>query len=250
MPTRALVCLLLASLATPACGDGEERVPDRDPGLPRYTGLEAEPVRSSSRVEGARSRHELPEALQGDRIRHDFLIENDSEATLELRDAAAAGGIVESYSRSIPPGRTGRISVRVLTDSRGGETVEGEVRAVTNDPRRPELSIDFSLFVKRFAHVFPYRVWLRGSAGEEIVETCTIVPAAEYPFTITDVLARKGVWFEYELRETRREGRPAYEIEVRNTRTRPGPYQDVLFVRTDHEARPELRIRIEGRIRE
>ena len=33
-----------------------------------------------------------------------------------------------------------------------------------------------------------------------------------------------------------------------NTRTKPGPYQDVLFVQTDHPERPEFRIRVEGRL--
>ena len=241
---------LLVSLAAPACGSGEERAGERDRTLQLYKGLAVEPIYSSSRVEGPQVRQVLEPVLQGDVVRHDFIVENLGDEVLELREARCRGCIVESYARRIQPGLTGRIAARILTDSRGGQEVEGTLRVATNDDRRPEISIDFSLFVRAFAHVSPYRVWLEGSADEEIVETCTVFPSEEHPFSITGIRARKGGWFRYDYAEIEKDGRRGYEIVVTNTRTRPGPYQDVLFVQTDSRARPEFKIRIEGRIGE
>lgn len=239
---------LLVTLAAPACGSGEERGGERDRKLPFYKGRAVEPVRSSSRVETPDRRHVLEPVLQGDVVRHDFIVENRGDEVLELRDARCRGCIVESYARRIQPGLTGRIATRILTDSRGGQEIAGTLRAATNDETRPEIAIDFSVFVRAFAHVSPYRVWLEGPVGGEIVETCTVFPAEEHPFSITGIRARKGVWFRWEYAEIEKDGRRGYEIVLTNTRTKPGPYQDVLFVQTDSDVRPEFKIRIEGRI--
>ena len=77
-----------------------------------------------------------------------------------------------------------------------------------------------------------------------------MIPNEDYPFSITGIRAGTGVWFSTDYREIEREGKQGYEITVRNTRTKIGPYHDVLFVQTDHSARPEFKIRIEGRIRD
>ncbi|MAE95351.1 MAG: hypothetical protein CL910_11875 [Deltaproteobacteria bacterium] len=260
LPVRAarldlILFLSLLSLASPAAAQpagapsrGDRREMGRPP-FDVYLGQKAKEVRSQSRVEGARSRHVFAPVLQGDVVRHDFLVKNDGHEPLELREVRACSGcILESHSRRIQPGLEGRISLLILTDSLGGEALAGTVTAKTSDPARPELAIDVALRVVEFAALSPYRVWLRGSVGEEIVERCVVTPNEDYPFSITDIKARKGVWFTHELRDTEVGGVPAYEITLRNTRRKPGPYQDVLFIQTDHPARPELKIRIEGRI--
>ena len=94
----------------------------------------------------------------------------------------------------------------------------------------------------------PYRVWLNGTTSESIEEPAIVGPSVDHPFEITDVRMRKGVWIETNWRKTEYEGRPAFAIDVRNTRDKPGPYQDVLFIQTDHPERPEFKIRVEGRI--
>lgn len=241
--------LLLAT--TLACGSEDRPAAVESRELRFYAGLAVEPVHTSCFVERAHSRCELQPVLQGDVVRHDFIIRNDSGEILGIEEVRGFPGcIVESYSSRIQPGLTGRISLLFLTDSRGGEEISGRLRARTDRADFPEIAIDVSLFVKEFASLSPYRVWLRGSAGQDLAAKCIVMPNRDYPFSITGIKARKGVWFETSYREIERDGRRGYEITVRNTRSRPGPYQDVLFVQTDHPARPEFKIRIEGRISE
>jgi len=216
-----------------------------------YTGMDMEPVYSSSSIEKPHSKYEFDPALQGDIVKHDFIIKNESETPLELRDVeGCCGCFVEGYTQHILPDMSGVVSVVLLTDSRGGEIIDGKIRARTNDPARPEITIDVLMEVKEFAVLNPYRIWLKGSPNEVIVEKCTVITNENYPFNITGIKTRKGVWFDYSYREIEKNGRKAYEITVKNTRDKPGPYQDVLYVQTDHSARPEFKIRIEGRISE
>ncbi len=246
------LCLSAALLATaPAGGEEGQSVPPRDRTLRFYKGLPVEPVYSRSFVDSPQSRYVFEPSLQGDVVRHDFVIGNDSPEVLEIDEVRGFPGcIIESYTRKIPPGLTGRISTLVLTDSRGGEEIAGTIRARTNDENRPEIAIEVSLLVKEFASLSPYRIWLEGSADQDLVATSIVIPNQDYPFRVTGIKTRRGVWFTTSYREIERQGRRGYEITVRNTRKKVGSYQDVLFVQTDHAARPEFKIRIEGRIRE
>lgn len=214
-----------------------------------YRGVEPRRVESRSTITGAHTRYVFEPVLQGDLVHHVFVIPNDSQETLEIRSLRMCSGcILQSHSRQIERGLEGAISFVIPTDALGGQTIESAIVAETSNPERPRIVIDVSLHVREFASVSPYRVWLRGGSAEEIVETCLVVPNEAYPFSIKAIRARKGIWFSYSHREVVRQGRKAYEITIENTRTKPGPYQDVLFVQTDHPERPELKIRIEGRI--
>lgn len=245
------LCFLLV-VSPLACKKTESSGNDRKRPLNFYTGQDVKPVYSRSRVEKAHSEYVFEPALQGDIVKHDFIIENDAMAPLELDDVeGCCGCFVESHTQKIPPGETGVISALLLTDSRGGEVIDGTIRAKTNDPARPEISIDVKMKVKEFADLNPYRIWLKGSVDEEIVEKCIVIPNENYPFNITDIKNRStGGWIDYSFEEIEKNGRKAYEITLKNTKETPGDYQDVLFVQTDHSARPEFKIRVEGRITE
>jgi hypothetical protein len=247
-----LLFLLLMLINTIlACKNSENQAEGNNNKVNFYNGIEITPVYSSSYVEKSHSRYVFDPVLQGDIVKHDFIIKNDSKEVLELSDAeGCCGCVVESYTRKIQPGLSGQISALLLTDSRGGKEINGTIRAHTNDKDRPAITIDISCYVKEFAALHPYRIWLNGSPKEDIVEKCIVIPNENYPFNITGIKTRKGVWFEYSYKEIEKDGRKAYEITVKNKRKKPGPYQDVLFVQTDNSARPEFKIRIEGRIAE
>jgi len=245
------LCFLLV-VSPLACKKTENSGNDRKRPIKFYAGQDIKPVYSRSKVEKAKSEYIFEPALQGDLVKHDFIIENTAMAPLELNDVeGCCGCFVESYTQKIPPGESGAISVLLLTDSRGGDIIDGRVRAKTNDPTRPEITIDVQMKVKEFADLNPYRVWLKGSVDEEIVEKCIVIPNENYPFNITDIKNRApGGWIDYSYEEIQKNGRKAYEITVKNTKENTGNYQEVLFVQTDHSARPEFKIRVEGRITE
>lgn len=242
-----LCCASLVHGTASAQGDAAA-----DPGvlrLPIYHGLSSEPIRGQTRIEGARAEVRLPPALQGDVVQHDLLVPNPGPAALRLSNVEACSGcVLDGYSREIPPGGVGRISIVVLTDSRGGDTVAGTVTAETSDPERPRIEVALEIEIREFARIDPYRIWLAGRVGEPIVATCDVTANADHPFDITGIKTRKGVWFDLAYARVEGADPAAWRITLTNTRTKPGPYQDILFVQTDHPERPEFKIRVEGRI--
>lgn len=244
----AVLLMLLVALA-PRPATAEKQAPPRRPLLPIYNGLPPTPVSSTSEVRGARGVVEIGPVLQGDLLQHTIEIHNDSAAPWRLEDLTLCRGcMLDGASQAIAPGDVGHISFVVPTDALGGQTIESPIHAETGIDAPARIEITVRLQVEEFVALDPYRLWLKGAVGEPVEATVLVVPNDAYPFSIREIKTRKGVWFEHQLREIEHEGRKAYAIDVRNTRTKPGPYQDVLFVQTDHPQRPEFKIRIEGRI--
>lgn len=255
MRTRLYTAAIFVSLVV--CGsvasaeEGEEASPERRSLFNIYLGMEPKRVRSRSTIVNAHATVDIGTVLQGDLVAHEVMIANDTLEPIAIDNLKLCTGcFLESHSKEIRPGLKGSISFVIPTDALGGQDLASTITATTSSPDMPTLSIDVTAHVQEFAKLSPYRVWLKGAVGSEITATCVVVPNEAYGFSIEEVRARKGVWFEHSVVETQRDGVKAYEIKIVNTRTKPGPYQDVLFVKTDHPDRPELKIRIEGRIEE
>ena len=103
--------------------------------------------------------------------------------------------------------------------------------------------------VKRFATIQPRRVSLVGPVGVKLKQVVSIIPEADYPFTITSHQADNGQFFKYELVEKKEGQKPGYNLVVDNLKTDKGFYSDVIILTTDSTVRPELRIRVNGNIK-
>jgi hypothetical protein len=91
---------------------------------------------------------------------------------------------------------------------------------------------------------------LDGSLHQPIEGTSIVVPAKDYPFTITGIKPRKGIDILYSYEEIQQDGKKGYRITAKNKRKKSGVIRDILFVQTDHPARPEFKIRVQGKITE
>ena len=241
----ATLMLAIANGAT-----GESPKPQGPLAEPRpfdiYLGLEPKRIHSESPLSGTQT---FPSVLQGDHVHHVFSIENPTETPIEITEVQLCSGcMLASRSRIIPPGAEGHVAFVIPTDALGGQTLTGPVRVQTNHPDYPELVAHVFLEVRSFAEIEPYRIWLQGQSGESIEAETTILPNPDYPFEIRSIRARKGLWISWNLEEVVIDGRRGFRIRVSNTRRKPGPYQDVLFIQTDHPERPEFKLRVEGRI--
>lgn len=104
-------------------------------------------------------------------------------------------------------------------------------------------------YVKRFATIRPTRVQLNGTAGEAISQTVAIIPEKEYPFAITEKNAQKGDEIRFSLKEKPGKTGTEYELTVENSRKTAGQYHDIIVLKTDNPLKPELKIRVYGKIR-
>lgn len=131
------------------------------------------------------------------------------------------------------------------TDIYGGKTIRETIKVKTNNGTMPLITIDISVEVIRFAVITESKIRLAGKLSETIEGTSMIIPDAGYPFRITGIKAKKGDDISYRYEEAGR----GYRITVKNARSRPGQYRDMLFITTSHQKRPELRIRVQGDVR-
>jgi len=218
---------------------------------PFYQGLEIGPKISKSIIDKIKNQYTLEPVLQGDLVQHDFILKNDSKTPLELKKVrSCCGSLVDHYTRRIEPGQEGVVSVVLLTDRYGGQEIRATVLLTTSDAERPEISIELACFVKKFADISEYTIMLDGSLRQPVEGTSMVVPADNYPFTITGIIPRKGIDILYGYKEIQKDGKKGYEITAKNKRTKPGVIRDILFIQTDHPEKPEFKIRVQGKITE
>ena len=231
------------------CSTNDKFSTEKKQNLNFYFGLPEKPVYSKSVVDSPKSKYVFDPVLQFDLVQHDFIIKNTSKQVLELKKVeACCGSLVEAYTREIPAGKEGVIKTILLTDRRGGEEIQGTIRATTNDPKHSEWTIDISCFVKRFADISVFTIMLNGSWRQTIEGSSVIIPTEEYPFRITGLKVKKGLDITYGYKEIKRSGKKGYLITAKSKRNEAGVIRDTIYVQTDNPSRPEFIIRVQGKV--
>ena len=118
----------------------------------------------------------------------------------------------------------------------------------SNDALQPRVDLTVRGQVDKFAQITPAHVIIRGHAGERLRRKVTVKPSSENPFSITKVKAKHGnnikiAWKQEETPEGK-----TWVIEVENTRTSKGRYNDTLFLFTDSSLKPKIPVQVRGSI--
>ncbi|MCJ8501346.1 hypothetical protein MRX98_12245 [Desulfatitalea sp. M08but] len=119
----------------------------------------------------------------------------------------------------------------------------------TNDPRRREFNLTMSGRVDRFAEISPQRLVLAGYVGDTLQETVTIRPTRQHPFTITGVRLRDGQHLKFKMDRSSGQSAAEYRLHIENTKADAGRYVDQIFLETDSELHPEIRLAVSVFIR-
>ena len=149
-----------------------------------------------------------------------------------------------SYTRQIPPGGEGKVTLKVNTYNKGGHTIRKHATLFTNDKKNPRLKLTISGSVDKFVTIRPNRVKLRGVVGDAIKRKVTITPEKKYPFKIVKVSAKEGKDIHFELSEEKSETGPFYALLIENKRAQTGRYFDMITLETDSHIQPKLLFRI------
>lgn len=105
---------------------------------------------------------------KGEVIKHDFSIRNDGDAALEISDVRpACGCTVARFDKSIAPGETGTVSIRLKTESFSGP-ISKSVAVFTNDPENPKLQLVAKAQIKPYIGVVPGYARYNYVQGESI----------------------------------------------------------------------------------
>ena len=68
------------------------------------------------------------------------------------------------------------------------------------------------------------------------------------PFKVTEVKVRNGNHIEYKLQERKTSSGLIYQLSVENLKVEPGRYYDTIYLKTNHQLKPELKIKVFGNI--
>ncbi|HWN42242.1 MAG TPA: DUF1573 domain-containing protein [Thermoanaerobaculia bacterium] len=111
---------------------------------------------------------------KGEMAIHEFVIRNDGDAPLELREVrAACGCTVADFDKMIAPGKTGKVRVTLDTGTFNGPIAKG-VTVYTNDPETPTIELTVRTDVGQFVKVKPgYArfIMVQGEKEGKIVQT-------------------------------------------------------------------------------
>lgn len=119
----------------------------------------------------------------------------------------------------------------------------------TNDPRQREFNLTMTGRVERFVEISPERLVLAGYVGETLQETVTIRPTRRHPFTITGVRLRDGQHLKFKMDHSGAQSAGEYRLHIENTKADAGRYVDLIFLDTDSELHPEIRLAVSVFIR-
>ncbi len=194
--------------------------------------------------------YEFGSVVDGAKISHEFILENKGTAPLKIkRIGSMCGCMAKEYTKEpIPPGGKGSFTITLDTEGFGGMKVNKEAIVFTNEAKNPELKVRMSGYVERFARVSPDRVVFKGLTGMTLKSIVTIVPDERYPFRITDAKAEKGENITFKLEEIEGPDGFSYRLKINNVKKDKGQYGDVIILKTDNEAKPELAIKVFGKI--
>lgn len=155
-----------------------------------------------------------------------------------------------SYSRQIPPGGTGEITLKIKTDGEAGNKIIKKAIVYTNDPKNAIINLVLTGDVISPAIIAPKAARLIGLAGDTIQTDIKITPPANNKFDVTDVRAENGTHIRYELKKKKKSEAQFFILSVTNTKPDPGRYFDKITLTTTSTISPEIDIRVFGIIRE
>jgi len=142
------------------------------------------------------------------------------------------------------------VTIKVSTKGSGGKTLKKKVTVLTDDPENEQIPLTITGRILAVYTLTPKSVKLTGVVGETLQETIRLVPSRDYPFTVTEVTAKRGDKIRFRIEEKKDANPLEYELTVENTATEPGVYFDTLALKTDSEITPEISISVVGKIKE
>jgi hypothetical protein len=153
---------------------------------------------------------------------------------------------VARFDRTIPPGGEGKITLEMRTKGYQGE-MHKSARVVSNDPKRPQITITMKGKIWVPIDVKPRYVRLRGTVDEEVETIVNLLADKKDPLIMNLASVSIPEKVDATLEETEK-GR-AYQLKVKNKVKGEAKYAGTLKLTTNYPEKPEVVIRIAGDIR-
>jgi len=182
---------------------------------------------------------------EGTEVLHDFVIENTGGKPLSIEKVTTSCGCTTAdYTKEIPPGEKGKISIKANTNGYAGHKFAKSITVYSNDPNQKTLNLNISGDVEKIVSINPEIVKLEGVAGQQIRFSVTIIPEGKYPFNIIDTSVNNGKNCRFNLEKKA----DRYVLTVENLLETKGKYFERIILKTDNPVKSEISIRVYGNI--
>lgn len=193
---------------------------------------------------------------KGKILQHQFLIRNAGDAELEITDVRpACGCTVADFDRTIAPGESGKVSIRMKTENFAGPIAK-TVAVFTSDTDNPKIELVVKADVKPYITVLPgfarYN-YVQGEAVEAVPQTIWAeggenleVLAAHSPHDYLKVSFREATEEERNPKGSGRQWRLVFEL---SDGAPVGALRDYVTVELNHPEQKMAKIPISGFVR-
>ena len=213
--------------------------------------------------EGSLPRVIVPETIKdfgvvnrGDRVTHEYRVNNAGSGTLEITDVKpSCGCTVADYDKTIEPGGNGMIKATMDTSNLKGGVAKA-VRILTNDPVNPEIILVMKANVKSQVEIDPGYARFVAVYGEPQKTIVEKIWSSEYPDLQILSVDSPFSYVKTSFREAPEEERDKaikgrqWQVAVKLDTDAPvGPMADFIVVTTNHPELKTVRIPLSGFVR-
>ena len=149
------------------------------------------------------------------------------------------------FDKAIPPGGEGKIKLQVTTKGYQG-SVQKSAKVYHNDPNTENLVLTLKAHVKVPIHLSSRYVRLYGKEGQSITRVVDIKAELDKPLKINPIEFNLKDKLSYTIEEI--EKGKKYRIKFKSIPGPPQTYTGFLKLKTNYPEKPELTVRIRGRI--
>jgi hypothetical protein len=153
---------------------------------------------------------------------------------------------VAYFTRAIPPGGKGKITLRVNTRGYRGE-IRKRARVYTNDPRKSIEVLNIRAFVKVPIYISSRYVYISGLAGQKITRTVSVRAEENKPLKLEPSYFDLGKRLTYRIEEVKL-GR-IFKIHFTSIPGPVGTFRGILKLKTNYPEKPQIAIRVRAQFK-
>ncbi len=186
--------------------------------------------------------------LEGEELSHSFTLFNRGDVPLVIKKIRRSRNcIIVDYDDTIPPGGSGKITLKIKTLGKEGKASRHAV-VFSNDPENPRKRIQVNLRVTPLISVNPSRVFFNGFAEEQLQKEIIIHANTKDPICLElekQTLPEKVTCTLSALEHSR-----SYKLVVKNLLKNAGTYRGRIIFKTGCARKPYMVVPVFGRIKD
>ncbi|MCP3922966.1 MAG: DUF1573 domain-containing protein [Desulfobacterales bacterium] len=185
--------------------------------------------------------YEFKPVMEDTEVVHDYIIKNRGNVVLEITKVEPGCGCTAvSYTKFIPPGSVGKITIKFDTNGYGGKPVSKSILVESTDPKKGKFYLKLKGSVESFADINPRRVRLIGNFKDKIKSEIRIISKEKYPFKILEVSINDKTKVKFTLNKVKEDKISEYLLVVENLSMKKDRYFDTVTIKTDSKLKPEI----------